>query len=126
MNKPCPNCGSDFDRKQGNFLFWICGTWAREGKEDHPSISPDCTVVKARVELAQLKANYNDLIMRVSRKFDGETRHQTAARYIDEVEARALKSEPVNFSASSATTEGRQDVTTDSSKQYVGSTPTAP
>ena len=126
MNKPCPNCGSDFDREQGNFWFWVCGTWAREGGEDHPSISPDCTIVKARVELAQVKANYNDLIMRVSRKFDGETRHQTAARYIDEAEARALKSEPVNCCASSATTEGRQDVTTDGSQQYAGSNNTAP
>lgn len=75
--------------------------------------------------MAQVQSNYDDLIMRVSRKFDGETRHQTAARYIDEAEAKALKSEPMDSCASSATTGGRQDVTTDGSRQYVGSNHTA-
>jgi hypothetical protein len=33
-----------------------------------------------------LKADYNELIMAVARKFDTETRHQTALRYIQSAE----------------------------------------
>lgn len=34
---------------------------------------------------------YNELLYAVARKFPGETRHQTALRYIREAEERALK-----------------------------------
>lgn len=42
MNKPCPNCGCNFDRKQGNFLFWECGTWARGDTNKLASVSSEC------------------------------------------------------------------------------------
>ena len=51
---------------------------------------PDARMLEAwhrlREEHAELRDKYNDLILRVARKFDGETRHQTAARYLDEAE----------------------------------------
>lgn len=34
--------------------------------------------------------DYNELIMAVARKFDGESRHETALRYIREAEERAV------------------------------------
>jgi hypothetical protein len=36
------------------------------------------------------RSNYNELIMEVARKFPGETRHETARRYIREAECAAL------------------------------------
>ena len=36
------------------------------------------------------QAKYHELIMAVCRKFPGESRHETALRYIREVEARAV------------------------------------
>lgn len=98
----------------------------RELGMDVHRASDECIAKSMSAKLGRVRANYDDLIMRVSRKFDGETRHQTAARYIDEAEAMALKSEPANHCISSETTEGRQDVTTDGSQQYVGSSYTAP
>lgn len=41
-------------------------------------------------ENAELKRDYNELIMAVERKFMGETRHETALRYIREVESRKV------------------------------------
>lgn len=35
---------------------------------------------------AELAKQYNELIYAVARKFEGETRHQTALRYINEAE----------------------------------------
>ncbi len=40
-------------------------------------------------------APYMELIYAVARKFDGETRHETALRYIREAEARATSGGPV-------------------------------
>lgn len=39
------------------------------------------------VRLAELEALYSELVMAVSRKFSGESRHQTALRYIIEAES---------------------------------------
>ncbi len=39
--------------------------------------------------LRELQAQYNELLFAVARKFPGETRHQTALRYIHEAESRA-------------------------------------
>jgi len=36
----------------------------------------------------ELERNYNELIMAVARKWPGETRHQTALRYIKDSEGR--------------------------------------
>lgn len=55
MNKPCPNCGCNFDRKQGNFLFWECGTWARGENLEHLSVSNDCTAIKLRVRVTNMR-----------------------------------------------------------------------
>jgi hypothetical protein len=38
---------------------------------------------------AELSEQYHELIMAVERKFPGESRHETAVRYIREREARA-------------------------------------
>jgi len=38
----------------------------------------------------KITQNYNELIMAVARKFPGETRHQTALRYIKEAEGFAI------------------------------------
>lgn len=45
--------------------------------------------------LLHIKANYNELIYAVARKFDGETRHETALRYINEAETVRLTSPEV-------------------------------
>ena len=37
----------------------------------------------------RIEAKYHELLYAVERKFPGETRHQTALRYIKEAEARA-------------------------------------
>ena len=39
------------------------------------------------------KSKYNELLYAVERKFPGETRHETALRYIREAEQRCLQSE---------------------------------
>jgi hypothetical protein len=56
-------------------------------------------VDKAKEELAianerikRLEGDYYDLIMQVERVFDGETRHQTAKRYIKNAECIILDS----------------------------------
>lgn len=46
-------------------------------------------VAKLARENAEVNALYNDLIMCVAQKWPGETRHQTARRYILERENRA-------------------------------------
>ncbi len=56
MNKPCPNCGSDFDREQGNFWFWTCGTWSRGRVDLLASVSPECTAIKLRNRRDKLEA----------------------------------------------------------------------
>ena len=47
-----------------------------------------CLTVHAKLndECEKVKANYSDLIMQVARKYGGETRHETAKRYITEAE----------------------------------------
>lgn len=41
---------------------------------------------KELAEAADLRAKYNELLMAVGRKHEGETRHQTALRYIRQAE----------------------------------------
>lgn len=53
--------------------------------EPHPK---DPRVTKAKVRKGAL---YNELLFAVGRKFPGETRHQTALRYIREAEASAVR-----------------------------------
>jgi len=38
----------------------------------------------------EIREKYNELLLAVTNKFLGETRHQTALRYIKEAEARSL------------------------------------
>lgn len=40
----------------------------------------------ARAQLAEARAKYNELIMAVAKKFPGESRHETALRYINQAE----------------------------------------
>ena len=47
----------------------------------------DAKIAKLTAENERLKERYNDLIMRVGKKTSGETRHETAARYLDAMEA---------------------------------------
>jgi hypothetical protein len=51
-------------------------------KPNHPPI----TVEPARMTYAELSEKYHELIMAVERKFPGESRHQTALRYIRRME----------------------------------------
>lgn len=44
---------------------------------------------RAEIEGKETRQKYDDLIMSVERKFDGETRHQTAKRYIQEAESKS-------------------------------------
>lgn len=39
-----------------------------------------------RMEIKELRAKYNDLLYQVASKFPGETRHETAKRYIEQAE----------------------------------------
>jgi hypothetical protein len=52
------------------------------------SMKQEIADLKAKLERCQRK--YSDLIMSVARKFDGESRHETARRYIQEAEERAV------------------------------------
>jgi len=45
-------------------------------------------------ERETVRSKYNELVMAVVRKFDNETRHETALRYIREAEERANSGEP--------------------------------
>lgn len=49
------------------------------------------SLVRAARELAALKAAYDELLYEVAQKYEGETRHQTALRYIRERENRPLE-----------------------------------
>ena len=49
---------------------------------------PPCHgLVRLRERITELERNYYQLIYAVQRKFPGETRHETALRYITQVEA---------------------------------------
>jgi hypothetical protein len=48
----------------------------------------------AQARIKRLEEDYMDLIMQVERKFDGETRHQTAKRYIMHTEQLANECGP--------------------------------
>jgi len=45
-------------------------------------------------ELLEIKEKYYELIMQVGRKFQNESRHETALRYIKETEERAHSGSP--------------------------------
>ena len=59
-----------------------------------PSAANPQAVLELLDEIERLKTDYNDLIFQVSQKFKGETRHQTAKRYIASWEGRSVQSEP--------------------------------
>lgn len=48
-------------------------------------------VAALQAENAELRKNYNELIMSVGRKFPDETRHQTALRYIQTTETQCIE-----------------------------------
>lgn len=82
-DQKCPHCGSD-NKNKGLKHDWVCGT-------HHFWQSGSIVVVQSDLCLAITRANkaealYNDLIMQVARKFDGESRHNTAKRYIIQAE----------------------------------------
>jgi len=49
----------------------------------------EAALTNERTANAETRKQYMELIMAVARKFDGETRHQTALRYIKHAEDRA-------------------------------------
>lgn len=60
---------------------------------------PDCTLLvrdkdalavieRLEAALTEVQAKYHELLYHVERKFDGESRHDTARRYIREAESR--------------------------------------
>ena len=55
------------------------------GRESREKVEQENAALKARVE--ELDGKYNDLIMWVSKKHKGETRHETAKRYIIQSES---------------------------------------
>jgi len=59
-----------------------------------PSAANPKAVIELLDEIERLRNDYNDLIFQVSQKFKGETRHQTAKRYIASWEGRSVQSEP--------------------------------
>ena len=69
----CPHCGAP---KIGS--YYTCCT-----HENDRFPGPIC---RERAAHAETKKQYMELIMAVARKFDGETRHQTALRYINHAE----------------------------------------
>lgn len=78
----CPNCGAPFETDADGIQEFSCGTEAFESGAA-PCISSYC---RERAAHAETKKQYMELIMAVARKFDGETRHQTALRYINHAE----------------------------------------
>jgi hypothetical protein len=53
-----------------------------ESKLLHEGMRLERELASARERIKQLEESYSDLVMQVERKFDGETRHETAKRYI--------------------------------------------
>lgn len=74
MRMWCGQCQKKQQHRQGNLGEMICkkcGCWrSSEIRNNYP----------------KLQAKYNELIFEVCRKFPGESRHQTALRYIREAE----------------------------------------
>jgi DNA repair ATPase RecN len=56
----------------------------------------------AKAEVQRLRAAYDELIMAVARKYPGESRHQTALRYIQRAETPSGESAQVTLAASEA------------------------
>lgn len=65
----------------------INATLAHYAYETHDKVSAD--LWNALSEAVRLLDEANELLMAVERKFPGESRHQTALRYIREAESRA-------------------------------------
>jgi len=68
----------------------ICAEYDRapdsaEWGKNHP-------IFRLAKESDELKKKYNELIMAVERKWDGETRHETALKYIKQAEAQIAAS----------------------------------
>lgn len=57
---------------------------------------PFVTVDQIRIQLAETLLLYSELLMAVESKHPGETRHQTALRYIRETEAAYAEVDAVN------------------------------
>jgi hypothetical protein len=54
---------------------------------------PRCNVCHKTKKLDGIKTKYNELLFAVEGKFDNETRHETALRYIKEAETRGPSSQ---------------------------------
>lgn len=67
----CPDCQKRIETYRANELKYFLA----EGK---------IALLERRLNIAEAK--YNELLMAVTRKFEGETRHDTALRYINQSE----------------------------------------
>lgn len=76
----CPHCGAEIVMENMGHCYYACGS------SSHGTQSDYCV---ERAAHAETRKQYMELIMAVARKFDGETRHQTALRYIKHAEDRA-------------------------------------
>lgn len=56
-----------------------------------------------RMSYSELAAKYSELLYAVARKFPGETRHETALRYIQEVERAAISNSTIHRDSNTKT-----------------------
>ena len=89
---PCPACGAQslFIGSGGHLTCARVPTDHSNGC-DNPSVERVVNDLKARAEsaesrLREAQAQYDELIYAVAQKWPGETRHQTALRYIQNAE----------------------------------------
>lgn len=57
--------------------------WAKKAMEEAQFFK---VAADAMIELVELRGKYTELLIGVANKFDGETRHETALRYIKNAE----------------------------------------
>lgn len=63
------------------------GGWQRRSEALDTMLADECSArVKAVTQVERLRAQYDELLLAVVRKWPDETRHQTALRYITEAE----------------------------------------
>lgn len=75
--------------KRDELIRGLCESHRIRVSNLHQIILERNAVIDQRdAEISELRKDYNELIMAVARKFENETRHQTALRYINQAEQR--------------------------------------
>lgn len=80
-----------FARRDGQWWYVNDGYWVAPVEDPEIGRRLDETTDQAPLAPANTTKLYDELLLAVARKVDGETRHQTALRYIRQAEAPAAQ-----------------------------------